>query len=280
MVNTILGSNLQYFKYPFFSFAETQKNNGITEVDLALISPHIYVDSEEIADPCAVISTLKEKGISIRTITPMPYRYSICSEKGSFQNEKTIGYYKQCILFAQRARAEYVFITASGAEYDKDKNVLLSCAEETLYTLSTFAEKHEVCLLLGTVLGEESPYNASTPVLTCLSEIKTVLSQVNSPALKAYLDTLAISLTGETITQWFSALGDNIRLIRFTDGNYNGYRIWGTGCLPCEKYLSELQSSKYSGPLSLAVPGERYCENPMEADNLMLAYFRTALSKV
>ena len=164
--------------------------------------------------------------------------------------------------------------------YDKDKNVLLSCAEETLYTLSTFAEKHEVCLLLGTVLGEESPYNASTPVLTCLSEIKTVLSQVNSPALKAYLDTLAISLTGETITQWFSALGDNIRLIRFTDGNYNGYRIWGTGCLPCEKYLSELQSSKYSGPLSLAVPGERYCENPMEADNLMLAYFRAALSKV
>ena len=280
MENILLGSNLQYYKFPFSAFLETQEKHGITALDLAQISPHIYVDSEEVVDPYDITKKLKEKNIAVQAVTAMPYRYSVCSSPETIQNEKTIGYYQQCILFAQKIGAKYVLVTASGAEYDQSCTVLMDNAIRTLSVLSSFALTHNVSLLFGTVLGEESPNNSSTPVLTHLWEVKELLSQVHSPGLKAYLDTLAASLAGETISQWFDMFGENLCLVRFTDGNYNGYRVWGTGCLPCKKFLNELKMNGFHGPLSLAVPGERYSDMPAKAENELLTNLRTALLQV
>lgn len=280
MDNLILGNNAQFYKFPFSEFVDVQIINAITSVDLTLMTPHIYVDSYECIDAMRVRKSLKEAGISVNTVTPPPYRFSICSDEDSIQNEKTIDYYKQCILFAESVDADNVTVTASGANYDYTINRLIENAEKTLRKLSAYAERHGVTLLLGTVLGEESPYNASTPVLTTLSEVEEMLQKINSPNLKAYMDIEVISLIGETIPQWFEALGDAIRLVRFTDGNYNGYRIWGRGCLPCDKYLSQLKEAGYEGPLSLQIPGDRYTEDPGEAEHEMVEYLRARMKKV
>ena len=280
MDNLLLGSNAQFFRLPFTDFVKALLADSISSVDLTLLAPHIYIDSFEILDPCRVIETLHFNGISVKAVTPPPYRYSICSDSGSIQRENTLGYYKQCILFAQKAGAEFLLITASGADFDTSHELLLENAVEVLYLLSSFAEECNVTLLLGTVLGKESPLNATSPVLLTLPELQDVLRRVNSAALKVYLDTTVVSLVGETISQWFSNLGQEIRLVRFTDGNYNGYRIWGSGCLPCEKYLRALSENRYSGPLSLCVPGERYCEHPVESQSLLLCNLRKAMKKV
>lgn len=280
MNNLLLGSNAQYFRYPFSDFVKAMVKENINSVDITLLAPHIYIDSFEILDPCHVVETLHIHGISVTAVTPLPYRYSICAGAGTMQREKTLGYYKQCILFAHIARAEFMLLTASGADFDIPHKILLDNAAEMLSLLSTFAEECGVTLLLGTVMGMESPLNASTPVLLTLPELKDMLERVNSPALKAYLDTAVVSLVGETIQQWFSLLGSELRLVRFTDGNYNGYRIWGTGCLPCEQYLLAISEAGFTGPLSLAVPGERYCENPSNAQSVLLSNLQVAMKKV
>ena len=204
----------------------------------------------------------------------MAYRYSICADPASLQWEKTLGYYEQCIRYAAYCEAKYVSITAAGAEYDIPEPVLLFRASEMLKLLSEKAERLGVTLLLGTVLGHESPYNETTPVLTTLKDVSTVFQSVNSPALQIYLDTLPMSLTGETIPQWFAAFEDSIRLVRFVDGNYNGYRLWGQGCLPRKKYLHQLQECGYTGPLSLNIPGERYSLEPGTAEKNNLSELR------
>ena len=280
MNNLILGNNAQFAKYPFREFVDSQISNSITSVDLTLMTPHIYVDSYEFIDAMGIRESLEKAEISVNTVTPPPYRYSICADEDTIQNEKTIGYYKQCILFAEAAGAENVIITAAGANYDYDSERLLSNAEKSLKKLTSFAEEHKVTLLLGTVLGEESPFNASTPVLVTLQEVVDMLKRVDSPGLKAYMDVEVISLIGETIPKWFEALGDDIRLVRFTDGNYNGYRIWGKGCFPCEKYLSQLKEAGYEGPLSLQRPGDRYSNQPGEAETEMVEYLRASMEKV
>ena len=280
MDNLFLGNNAQFFRFPYNDFVKALLADNISAVDLTLLSPHIYIDSFEILDPCHVIEMLHANGISVEATTPVPYRYSICAEAGTMQRERTLGYYRQCILFTKKAGAKFLLLTASGANFDTANEILLENAAEVLSILASFAEECGVTLLLGTVFGSESPLNASSPVLLTLPDVKNMLQRVNSPALKAYLDTAVISLVGETISQWFTQLGKEICLVRFTDGNYNGYRIWGSGCLPCERYLRELQQNGYSGALSLSVPGERYCENPAEAQRFLLCNLRNALKKV
>lgn len=280
MKHELLGNNAQFVKFPFEDFIKGQIKNSISAVDLTLMTPHIYIDSEECIDFMGISSILKNAGIDIHTVTPMPYRYSICSSENSIQNIKTVEYYKQCILFAESVGANYVIITASGANYDVPSEQLMENGKKTLVKIASIAEEHGRTLLLGSVLGEESPYNATTPVMVTLGQVAEVIHDVNSPALKSYIDVEAISLVGETITEWFKKLGDDIKLIRFTDGNYNGYRIWGKGCLPCEKLYREICKNGYTGPLSLQIPGERYSDYPLEAETEMVAYLKNVMEKV
>ena len=277
---TLLGNNAQFIKYPFEKFLHMAIDNSLGAVDFTPHVPHFYIDSYGYKDVCGVKEALQEADITVSCISPLPYRFNICADEGTIQREKTIAYYQQCILAAEYFGSPYVTITASGACYDYDSARLRDNACETLKTLSGYALDHGVTLLLGTVVGRECPYNASTPVFVHLVEIKEAIARVDSPGLKVYLDTEVISLCGETIKEWFDALGEDIRLVRFVDGNYNGYRIWGKGCLPCRKYLQELAACGYDGKLSLHIPGERYVEHPESMLEENFRFVRDAVRQV
>jgi len=276
----LLGNNIQFFKKPFDEFLTWLSKNEIKEIDLTAHVPHIYVDSYGYKDFCDIKTKLMQQGVAVSCITPMPYRFNICADEGSIQKEKTIEYYKQCIDMAKDFGSSYVTITASGACYDYEKERLKANGIDTLKTLADYAGQYGVTLLLGTVLGEECQPNASTPVFVKLYEIKEALDAVNSENLKAYLDTEVISICGETITQWFDLIGKDIALIRLTDGNYNGYRIWGMGCLPCKKYLKEIEAAGYKGKFSLNIPGERYAEEPAKAMSRNVSFLQETARQV
>jgi len=275
-----LGNNAQFIKYPFETFLHVAIDNDVKEVDFTAHVPHFYIDSYGYKDVCGVKEKLQEAGISVSCMTPLPYRCNICADEGTIQKEKTIAYYQQCILAAEYLGSPYMTITASGACYDYDHDRLRNNAYDTLGILADFAEEHSVTLLFGTVVGKECPYNATTPVFVHLDEIKEMIDRVGSPHLKAYLDTEVISLCGETIKEWFDTLGEDIRMVRFVDGNYNGYRVWGTGCLPCGKYLKELTTCGYEGALSLNIPGERYVEEPEKAMMENIRFVRETVRQV
>lgn len=261
----LLGNNAQFIRKPFVDFVKAARDNDIHAVELTLQTPHFYVDSEKYHSIDKQKCMLEEAGIRTISIQPLPYRYTICSEEGSIQHEKTIKYYERCILMAKELGARFVCITGSGADFDKEKKDLLEYAQKSLSKLVAFAEKQDIILLLGSVLGEECPNLATTPVLTSIDEVRKVVESINSDYLGVYVDTEVISVCGETIQQWFSVLNERIRLVRFVDGNYNGYRIWGEGCLPCSKYLDSLRSEGYDGALAMNIPGERYISEPEKA---------------
>lgn len=261
----LLGNNAQFIRRPFADFVKAAKDNNITAVELTLQTPHFYVDSAKHHSVTEQKKLLENAGITTVSVQPLPYRYSICAQEGSIQHEKTLEYYRQCILTAKELGAHLLCITGSGADYDKEKKYLMGNAKITLSKLTKFAEEQDISMLLGSVLGDECPNNATTPVLTSLEDIREVIEEVNSDRLGAYLDTEVISVCGETIKQWFAALQGHIGLVRFTDGNYNGYRVWGEGCLPCAKYLNQLSDEGYDGILSLTIPGERYVSEPEKA---------------
>ena len=100
------------------------------------------------------------------------------------------------------------------------------------------------------------------------------MDRVDRNVLKLYVDTEVISTAGETISDWLTEFGDDIKLIRMTDGNYHGYRVWGDGCLPCSKYVGEIKKSGWNGLISLQMPGEAYLENAETADQKNRSYIK------
>ena len=60
-------------------------------------------------------------------------------------------------------------------------------------------------------------------------------------------------------------------LVRLCDGNYHGWRAWGEGVLPMQRYLHALDAMGYRGDISLRLPGERYLAQPAYPDERALA---------
>ena len=84
----------------------------------------------------------------------------------------------------------------------------------------------------------------------------------------------SVSLDSDTV---LSALWTKNASIEWTfaDGNYHGWRAWGEGCLPMDRWLEQLEAAGYRGELSLLVPGERYVDRPGHPLRQALAALRT-----
>ena len=177
------------------------------------------------------------------------------------------------VLVAQGA--DGVGLGAEGACWDLERDRLLDQAAEQLDRLCPTAAAAGVKLLLMPVLGPDAPLAAQSPVLGPAEEIMDVIRRVDSPWLGACLDTSAMSVWGDDIPGWFARLGTCTHLVRLCDGNYHGWRAWGEGCLPMDRYLEQLEAAGYRGELSLLVPGERYVDRPGHPLRQALAALRT-----
>ena len=92
------------------------------------------------------------------------------------------------------------------------------------------------------------------------------LPQSKVEELAAALDTVPVSLAGESIPQWFDKLGQRIRFVRFQDGRGCYGRIWGQGVFPSQDYAHQLLHSGYTGLVSINGLSTRYQEDPAAAD--------------
>ena len=258
--NHLAGSNDHYIRLPFYEFAAAQKELGITNIELAGIAPHLWCDHLSPVQTAKVTEILEEAGIHIIAFSPKAYRYSLCAKPDSIQVEATLNYYKNCINATAELGCSTMVVSPEGGCFDTDQESLWENCRQTLAQICREAEKQGIDVLIHSVPCEDSP------ILTSLDEVERMISEVSSGRLGAVLDLQIASMCGETISQWFDQLGKKIKLVRFTDGNYNGYRVWGEGCLPCQRFLEELKKTGYNGFLSLPLIGDRYIESPLAAD--------------
>ena len=107
-----------------------------------------------------------------------------------------------------------------------------------------------------------------------LEELSELLRRVDSPALGVYLNTSVRKASPGRQHQWFERLGEHTGLVRLCDGNYHGWRAWGEGVLPMERYRAELEAAGYAGPVSLLLPGERYAGRPSWPEERALEVLR------
>ncbi len=260
----ILGSNTQYIRYPLEFFLAEMECLGLRQLDFTPKAPHFFCSHSHCTPVDSLLRALDSHHLKVSAVTPPPYRYAITAPEG-VQRQRTEQYYKTCIDLTARLGCGYMVLDSSGACWDLSEDELLANAEGMIRTLCEHAQEQDVRLLLAPVMGKETPLIAEAPVLNTAQDLQQMLHRVNCDHLGVCLDTNVMSACGGTMMDWFSRLGDRTQLVRLCDGNYHGWRAWGDGVLPMERYVRELDERGYRGAISLYLGGERYVENPSQA---------------
>lgn len=179
-----LESNSQYIRYSMTDFLKVQKELESHHIDLVLQSPHIYVDCEEYGQIRKYQKDFERYQICVDCVTPLPYRYSIGFHPNSLIGQRSRQYYANCIRAAHLCGSQYLCITAANACFDEPKQKLMEYCIENLNDLVKVAEEENVILLLGTVMGMDSPCNASTPIVLTVDEVAEIIEQIGSSYLR------------------------------------------------------------------------------------------------
>jgi len=269
----LLPTNIHYQYFPFDYFLCTQKELGFTSIDLVTMPPHVWINDRNHEDLAQLRNMILDAGLDTAVVTPesATLRF-ILNATDTERRQRSMQYYKNCLTAAQELGAKILAITMSGAFWDESPVFAQARAIDTLRALCLEAEKSGV-----TIAVETAPVGSEVTLCT-LQELKTVLQSVNHPLLKATLDTVAMSEAGETITQWFTELPQQIAYVRFADGRAGGgHYVWGTGVYPVERYLTELAASGYRGNLGLKVNLAAYSQHPVQADTQNLQALRPYL---
>jgi len=257
----LLASNGPYLRLPNAVWTRRLAELGFTRLDFVPQTPHLWCGHTGYLPWDGLREQLDRCGLVPAALTPPAYRYSITAPPG-WQRQITLDYYRTCIALAADMGCGRVVIGPDGACWDLSPQELERNAVELLAQLAGEAESAGVTLLLLPAVGEAAPLIAQSPVLNRAEDLAQVLREVRSPALKVCLDTNILAINGGSLSQWFALLGADTGLVRLCDGCYHGWRAWGDGCLPVDRWLRQLDQLGYRGDLSLNLPGERYVEDP------------------
>ena len=269
----ILGSNVQYLLYPFEYFAEAQRALGVEEIELFSSTPHLWCDHYgfSISDVGKIKKELSSAGLAVSVFSPKKYTYSLASDKDSELGRASIAYYENCLELSSMFGAKIICMDIANYCRDYPVSVIINNLRSSLECLLSKAEEIGVFILLGRSMLDE------WPILKSPFEYIALLNELKSKNLALFLDVAAVSFRDETLQEWFDVCGSHIRHVRFMDGRYSGYRAWGDGCLPCRSFFDEILRNGYSGGISLFCQGERYYQEPAEADKKSHLWLKEAV---
>ena len=244
----LAGVNIHWRLYPFEDFLDGQAALGLKNIELWAGSPHFLLGREGFQDCAPVKEAASRRGLDIPVLLceSVTYPFTLCCSV-QVVLEKGLSYFKNAVLAAKALGAGIVVVSCAGGLYDKGKELAVSRAVEALKIICKAAEEQGVVIAVETLTPDQSF------VINTLPELRQLLAEVNSPAVKACLDICAMRTAGETIDQWFEALGSDIVHIHFTDGRPAGRLVWGEGLHPLDEYLEKLSKWGYEGCLGLDI---------------------------
>lgn len=257
----LAASNLPYFYHSLEGAFRGIADAGYRNVEFFAGTPHFFVDPEGHSDCGPVLHLAERYGLSIRALHPetLSGRYSLCVEDPVWR-ELSLAWFRRNLEAASRLGAELVTLEAAGMLLDRPAQEARERCVEDLRVLAGYARELGLVLALAAT-PPDRPGCAHT-----LSELSALLRMVDSPSLKALLSIPAMAEAGETIPQWFEALGTEIVYLHFCDARPGSSQVWGHGVLPLRKLLGQLEAAGYQGLLGQYLDGDDSQAEPARCD--------------
>lgn len=261
-LDQLVAMNQHYKNYSFDYFLDVQERLGIKNIELWMSMQHFPLNSVKYGDCKKLLKKLQDKNMQIVAATfpscDFQYQYA-CQSKS--ERKKCIQYFKNGIQAAEELGANILTCNSGWAYWNQSFEEGILAAKETISEIAYLAEQKKMIIVMESLTAEESNLIVSKKLL------QGFLKEINSPALKVMIDTVAMMQAGETIEEWFHTFGKDIRYMHFVDGGKSWEHLaWGEGHYPLAEMLATIERYGYKGYLSQELITESYLKNPIEAD--------------
>lgn len=237
--------NICYQFYPFEYFLDSVARMGVFNIDLWAGYPHLLIGKgceerlREIRKQC------NDRALKIVCLTPKQIGYPLNIADSDPQiRVDGITYLKRCIDAAAILETDMLQLVPGWGFYNQPVGEAWKRAAESLQTLADYAGEAEKTLVLEPLQIIESNLVNDIPAL------ERMLKEVGSAWLKAVVDTCHMEKNHETLDEYFTRLGSDIRHIHLNETNQ---LPWGEGKNSIDTYLSQLNRHDYTGKVTLEV---------------------------
>lgn len=271
-IDKAAGMNIHYLHYPLDYFLDSMNRMQIKNIELWGGSPHYYIEDLTISETKSIKKKIESRNLKLICFTPEQCIYPVnIAAKEPYIRERSIRYFIKSIEAASELNSPMMLVTSGWGYLSESKEEAWKRSRDSLERILHKAE------LLGISLSLEPLRTDESNLVNNLSSLKKMLTEIHSPVLKGMIDTIPMALAGESIEDYFSALGKDLVHIHFIDGKPRGHLAWGDGILPLGKYVESLNSNNYEGYLTLEITDSGYLSDPENAVRKSIEKLKKAL---
>lgn len=262
----IAGMNSHYRYYTLTDFFQSLERNGIAHAELWTCASHFRLDPYGWQDTKSIQQLARRCGVNIICLTPEqnnPKPYNLAAKDPELIR-LTRQYFTNAVYAAQELGCPMVGVSSGWSFYSEPVAEGWKRSAAMLHGLAEEAAQRGITLVMETLLPRE------TRLVNTLDSQQRMLREVDSRGLKINLDLGSMAFAGESIQQWFDALGPEIVHCHFVDGRPAGHLAWGSGERNQGADLEAFQRNGYQGFFTLELLSADYYEKPWEADGQSL----------
>ena len=259
--------SLHYYQYSLDYFLDSMERLGLKTVELLGGHQDMWLDDKSFQDPAPIRKKLADHHLDCKIITPQNcrfgYQYGV---KEPELREKTFGFFANGLRLGAALGAKYMEANAGWGYWNEDPEEGIKRCADMMQRLCRVAEEEDMIIVSESLRPQESRTGAT------LAQMKKIFDLVDHPRYKAMIDLTAMSVSGETIQDWFDVFGaENIAHAHFQDCNPMGHYIWGGGTRNLREDLECMEKNGYTGYYTQELTIADYYLNPFPYDkqNLM-----------
>lgn len=249
-------NNFTYRRYSVEYFLESAKRLGISRIELSGCHPHFTVYEAEEYDTKGLAGKIMDAGLKVSAIEPeqnfLPINIAADNE---YLRRQSIEQMKFFIKNAGVFDCDKVVVYPGKALINHPPSAAWNLARKSIRELCDYAKDYSVTILL---LGVS---DFISDIMTNSAAVKRMLEEADRENLACCVNSSAAALAGETLEDYFGALGDKIKLVQLSDSvTDNDQLVWGEGNQDFGIHFETLEKYGYSGSVVLELLMEEYAE--------------------
>jgi len=268
----------QYVHYTFDYYLNSMERCNVRNLDVWGGHPHYTrldypTNTEAIRKVREMRKKAEDLGQKIVIYTPetLNYQYDISSPY-QIVRDRTLDYFDMAMDDTLELGTNRLFINTGCGLLDIPHEESWKYTVESVCKICSMAEERGIYMMLEQL----QPYESN--LLINLPQMKAMLDEVNSPALKVCIDLVAMEVAGEHLEDYYTELGESaISFIHYADGDPSGHYILGDGNLPLKEYIQILEKHNYTGIIDLEINDSIYWEDPHTSVQKSVDYLREFL---
>lgn len=246
-----------YCHYTFEYFLKAMERFEVKNIEIWGGSPHLYYEDMTPDVLRRMKNEIVSRGMKVTAYTPeqVLYPYNLAAKEPGIR-KRSIEYFKKNINIALELGSPLLLVSAGWGYLDENREEAMARSCESLQAISGYALEHGITLAL------EALTKISSNLINYADELARMVSDVCSPALAGMLDVGQMGILGETVEDYFKALGNPPVYMHVMDGRPAGHLAFGDGTLPVYHYINEALRLGYTGYFSMEMNDRQYYLEP------------------